>query len=124
MYSFIYGGYRPHTPVEMLIGVIFAFFWLVDMHKGIIPGTAKLETRSTHKSLPRILVTTILVSLSVPLNPIMGQFLHSQTSTDRNKFYSLTKTYICIRVCIFDGTVSVCEPRFVQLKASNSDQDG
>ena len=118
------GATAPTPPSKCLLGLFLLFIWLVDMHKGIIPGTTKLETRSTDKSLPRILVTTILVSLSVPLNPIMGQFLHSQTSTDRNKFYSLTKTYICIRVCIFDGTVSVCEPRFVQLKASNSDQGG
>ena len=58
MHSFKYGVYRPHTPVEMLIGVIFAFFFrhfleintlfiliaTVDMRKGILQGTAKLET--------------------------------------------------------------------------------
>ena len=62
MHSFKYGGYRPHTPVEMLIGVIFAFFVIfleidtlsiliatVDMRKGILPGTAKLETTSYDK---------------------------------------------------------------------------
>ena len=65
-------------------------------------------------SLPRILVTTIPISLSVPLNPIMGQFMHSPTSTDRNKFCSFNKTYIWIRVCIFDVTVSVCDPRFIK----------
>ena len=55
MHIFKYGGYRPHTPAEMLIGVIFFCHFLdintlsiliatVDMCKGILPGTAKLET--------------------------------------------------------------------------------
>ena len=40
MNSFHYGGYRPHTPVKML----FLLFWPEDMRKGILSGTAKLET--------------------------------------------------------------------------------
>ena len=58
MHSFKFGGYGPHTPVKMLIRVIFCFFGgqfleintksiliaTVDLGKWIQLGTAKLET--------------------------------------------------------------------------------
>ena len=34
----------------MLLGVIFLFFWPVDMRKGIPQGTAKLETTRLEKA--------------------------------------------------------------------------
>ena len=69
MHSFKYGGYCPHTPVEMLIGVIFCHFLEIDMlsillsiliatldmHKGILPGTAKLKTTPNFLCLKGIL---------------------------------------------------------------------
>ena len=69
MHSFKYGGYRPYTPVEMLIVVIFCFFSFflnqhastliatVDMRKGILPGTAILDTS---RVLKRIIETVLL----------------------------------------------------------------
>ena len=101
MNTFKYGGYRPHTPAEMLIGVIFAFFGhfldintlsiliaTVDMCKGILPGPLNWKTISE-----RLKAKTFFICR-------YNNFSFYEQLKFRGKTSSLAVPSLCIGLCI------------------------